>query len=342
MLHALTTLALMAGSTNICTSQNCVVYADTATTLYTVDPATLQQTQLCNFQGLPGAGVSSTSVNDIAVDNNGVLYAVTGDALYQVDPSNCQTTLLASVAQVSTAFNGLSCLIGGQIVAGDAYGNVVQLDPSTGSVTTVGSYGNGYGCSGDIVANANGTIYSTAVTNPPNTSTDMLVTLDPNNNYAATVIGDIGYVGVFGLGYWAGVLYGFDQSGNVLTIDPSTGAGTVQITNSGIVWHGGATTPEAPTCTNTCTPNATQCDASGNLNSCDLQSNGCYAWDVYACGTGSTCSNGACVGTCTNACTANATQCDSSGNLDTCAIASPGCTEWSAQPCPSNQVCSHR
>jgi hypothetical protein len=122
---------------------------------------------------------------------------------------------------------------------------VVSINPSSGAVSSAGSFGS-LACSGDLVAinDANGTIYATATDPSCSSCNDKLVTLDPNS-YAATVIGDVGYTKVFGLGFWGGKLYGFTHAGLTLQINPQTGAAT-QIDTSSYSFSGGATTPLAP------------------------------------------------------------------------------------------------
>jgi hypothetical protein len=335
MMHlAVATLALMStGTSNICTTQACVVYAETAADLYQIDPVQLTQTYLCAFSGVDGA------VNDIAIDANGNLYGLTADTLYKVNPTTCAASVAANVKQVSSTFNGLSFLIDGRLIAADTSGNVVQIDPSTGGVNQVGTYGGNLGSSGDIVALSTGTIYATAIDS--SSTSDILVTLDPTT-FKATRVGPItGYSQIYGLGYWAGVLYGFDSNGDVLTINPATGAATVAISNSGLSWYGAGTTPLAPTtCTDACAAGSTQCDASGELETCETQDDGCLDWSSGPCGAGLTCSGGQCVATCTSDCIPFTSQCDSSGNLQTCTLEPSGCLNWVSAPCDSTEVCT--
>jgi hypothetical protein len=125
-------------------------------------------------------------------------------------------------------------------------------------VTTLGNYGQNLVSSGDLVTLSDGTIYATAidqtcVANSPSPCADLLVGLDPTT-YSANLVGSIEdasgnpFQGIWGLGYWAGVLYGFDSTGDVLTIDPITGQATlVSGGDGGVPWYGAGTTPLAPT-----------------------------------------------------------------------------------------------
>jgi hypothetical protein len=215
------------------------VYAQTATDLYTIDPTTLTQTHVGTF----GGDLAGLQVFDIAVRADGLIYAITSTDLYTVNPSSCLGTHVASLG-TSTVFNSLTFTLSGQLLAADATaGDVDEIDPTTGTVTTVGSYGNGLTSSGDLVALSSGVIYATA--NDFTSGSDVLVTVDPTNGYAATVIGPTGFSQIYGLAYWAGVIYGFDSVGHVITISPATGVGTQVGTNSS-PWYGAGTTPRAP------------------------------------------------------------------------------------------------
>jgi len=328
----LTLLALLSTG-DICTTQNCAVYAETATDLYQIDPVTLTQSHLCTFSGVDGP------VNDIAVDDNGTLYALTADELYTVNINNCASSPLTSVSGGS-GFNGLSFLLDGRLIAVDTSGDVTQINPSSGATHSLGNYGSSLGSSGDVVALSNGQIYATALDTTGQIADDILVTLDPNT-FTATPVGTIqGYSHIYGLGYWAGVLYGFDDHGDVLKIDPSNASAVVAINNS-FEWYGAGTTPQAPTqCTSTCSSGTTSCDNSGNLLTCTLGSNGCYDWVPSSCGSGMACSNGSCQATCSDACFPFSKQCVNGTTAETCQIQSNGCFNWNTLPCGANQVCS--
>lgn len=233
------------GGTTICSTQNCTVYAQTGTDLYSIDPSTLAQTHVGAFSG----DLSGASVYDIAVRADGLIYAITATDLYSVNPSTCVGTHIA-VLTGANGFNGLTFTLTGTLLAADnSTGDVDAIDPTTGTVSTVGNYGSLSGTqlysSGDLVALSNGVIYATATDNSGN-NPDVLVTVDPTNSYAATVVGSTGYYGIYGLAYWAGVVYGFDDEGDSLSIDPTTGIATLISNNSAFMWFGAGTTPNAP------------------------------------------------------------------------------------------------
>jgi hypothetical protein len=235
---------------SICTTQRCVVYASDDHTLYQVDPTnpgSLQQ--LCAFGGALNS-TSADTVTDIAVTPDGVLYAITETHLYTVDPQTCSATQQATLSTSNQRYVGLAFTAGGVLVAADETGDVETIDTSTGQVSQAGTFGGTLACSGDIVAidDTSQTIFATAVDTSCTSSscTDKLVTLDPST-FQATVVGDIGYKQVYGLGYWAGQLYGFSRAGQTLQIDPTSGQATVLQTNSTLKFSGAGMTPLAPT-----------------------------------------------------------------------------------------------
>jgi hypothetical protein len=238
----------------VCTNAGCAVYASTDHALYQVNPTTLAETQLCTFGGQL-TQTSADNVTDIAITSTGTLYAITETALFTVslpNGSTCAATKVASLSTSSTKFVCLAFTTGDTLLASDEKGNVYTIVATNGTVTQVGTFGGTLSCSGDMVAinDANQTIYASAFDSSCSGShcTDKLVTLAAPS-YTATVVGDLGYSQVYGLGYWAGTLYGFTYAGQTLQIDPTSGASTLINTVAGTAFSGGATTPLAPVVT---------------------------------------------------------------------------------------------
>jgi hypothetical protein len=230
---------------NLCDSQRCVVYASADHDLYQIDPQTLEQEHLCAFGG-DLSGSSADVVTDLAVSAQGTVYAITLTKLYTVDPASCAATRVATLSQAGTRWVGLTFTASGELLGADGSGAVAQIDPASGQVTAAGSFRNGLACSGDLVAinDAQGSIYATATDGSG--GNDLLVKLDPGS-HVASVVGDVGYRSVFGLGFWAGKLYAFTHAGATLEIDPATGAATsIGTTSPAVSFSGGATTPLAP------------------------------------------------------------------------------------------------
>lgn len=224
-----------------------MVYAHTATKLYKVEPATLAQTLLCN----PVTNLNNEEMFDLAVRADGVIYVLTPSNLYEVNVGTCRATLRAGLS-TSLTFNGMTFTLAGKLIAATTTGEVVEINPTTGAVTTIGDYGGTLGSSGDLVALSNGDIFATA-TDSANTTADYLVSLNPLAGYAATRIGRITsrtgsvlHTQIYGLGYWAGTLYGFKGNGDVIGIDPTNGFATVVDQFPGTAWYGAGATPKAP------------------------------------------------------------------------------------------------
>jgi len=76
-------------------------------------------------------------------------------------------------------------------------------------------------------------MYGTAykLSDAPKTGTqlqNLLIKLDPNTGHVLQTVGSTGYPELFGVSYALGKVFGFthDGTGDVVTIDPMTGAGT--------------------------------------------------------------------------------------------------------------------
>ncbi len=144
------------------------IYADTDTSLYTVDPMTKSVAQVGDFQGL-GGGSGDDVTTDLAVNAAGEVFVNTETAVYKVTlPSGTGSVPVTKVATISTqsgqsfyalAFAPPGVLGAGEtLVGGDGSGEVWAIDPTTGATQDLGNFGpapSGYhqvfGVSGDIV-----------------------------------------------------------------------------------------------------------------------------------------------------------------------------------------------
>jgi len=135
----------------------------------------------------------------------------------------------------------------GTLLGADKDGNYRRIEPKTGAVTPIGSWGPGYSASGDIVATMDGTLYALAdAGGSASYDNDALVTLDPKTG-KATEIGRTGFYAVWGAGFWCGRVYGFTEGGQVVEIDVKTGQGKqVGKAAPGIQFNGAGVTPRAP------------------------------------------------------------------------------------------------
>ncbi len=220
------------------------VYAHTASELYKVDPDTLAVTKVGNFTWSDG----TDSMTDIAINKTGLMLGVSFTAVYRVDPATAAATRLST--GLSGTFNGLSFvpaamlgMTGDDVLVGtrNADGVVFKIEPMTGHAMAIGNMGS-FSSSGDLVAVTN---FGTAQTADNGISNDRLVRLAPQS-FAATAVGtDIGYADIWGVAFWKNKIFGFTASGQFVTIDPTTGAGTL-VQSNGPAWWGAAVTTSAP------------------------------------------------------------------------------------------------
>jgi serine/threonine protein kinase len=227
----------------LCAQQRCRIYASTEHELFSIDPHAPGNVQLlCAFRG----AVGSAPVADIAVDADGMLWAITQTDLVRVIPETCDTSLAAHLSPAGKAFNGLTFTRQGDLLAANPSGELSRIDRTTGEATPVGTVGTGLGCSGDLVAMADGSIFATArELNSPNLSGDWLVRIDPTT-FTSTRVKTLGLGDIYGLATWNGTLYGFDRAGRTLAIDGVTGKASLLSTTPGRAFYGAAVTPLAP------------------------------------------------------------------------------------------------
>jgi hypothetical protein len=218
------------------------VYAHSASTLYEVDPNDLTVTVVGDF-GWP-AGSLGEEMTDIALDEDGNMVGVSFSRVYAVNKDSAECTYLSDLQ--SGMYNGLSWVEGVAVdpnvktlVGVNTGGDYLSIDPGTGSSSQVGSYGGSYGSSGDLVYVRGAGIFATAT--HPSYGSDVLVSVHAPSGQA-TLIGETGFDSIWGLAYWGGLLFGFTDGGEFLTIDPDTGQGTLVESTGNSFWGAGVTT----------------------------------------------------------------------------------------------------
>ena len=218
------------------------VYAHSAETLYAINPDDLSLTVVGDFQW-PG---ETDQMTDIALDADGNMVGVSFFRIYAVDPETAACTLLANFD--GGEFNGLGFVegVGGEesatLIGATHGGQWYAVNPDTGATRLTGSYGDAIGSSGDLAYIRDAGTYATI--EYPDYATDGLATIDPDTG-AATVIGETGFLDIWGVAYWAGEVFGFTGDGEFLRIDVDTGEGTVVESSSRSFWGAGVT-PLAP------------------------------------------------------------------------------------------------
>lgn len=195
--------------------------------LYTIDDSTGAATLI---------GSTGVTLTDIAFSGS-TLYGVTYNDFYTVNPETGMSTLVGS-----TGYSGVNTLDvdkDGTIYSADFLTReLLTINPATGAATVVGSFGSFgssglFGFGGGLAFGQDGTLYGTFYCGVG----DCLAIIDPLSGNA-TKVGDINntYVGIFGLEFKQDILYGVSPTGQVLTIDTSTGAGTLVGTNDLEQW----------------------------------------------------------------------------------------------------------
>jgi len=241
------------------------LYAHDQKKLFVIDPTTLKAGKpklsvVGSFSFDASIPTNERSVNDIAVTPDGKLYAVSKTTLYRVDPFTAKLTKVTVVKDkndkspppnVSLTFEK-----SGMLLASDMDGALRRIHyqgSQKGKVEDIGVYGDGQGSSGDLVAIKDGTLYGVSQKGMgATTSNNKLLKINPSTGKASP-IGSIGHGYVWGLAYWAGVIYGFTSEknpdgGKLLKIDPKTGKGTLmnEYPYFPHQFWGAAVTPMAP------------------------------------------------------------------------------------------------
>lgn len=203
------------------------VYGHSADTLFALDPVTKAVTQIGKFSGCD-------AVVDIALDEMSNLYATSNTALYTVDKKSAACTQLST----GTYPNSLSFVPKGTVdpsveaLVGYEDDQYVRIDTKTGAKTTIGSLGSGLKSSGDIVSVKGGKTYLTVKSTSGKTcsTNDCLVEVDPATGTMVKNWGSIEHHNVFGLSFWGGKVYGFDDAGDLFEVT----FGTSQLATSTI------------------------------------------------------------------------------------------------------------
>jgi hypothetical protein len=221
------------------TTYDATVYATSGTSLYQINPSDWSETQIGTY------GVAD-SMTDLAMTPDGNIYTVSSSALYHIDLGTGAATKVMTVT--GSLNNALTFLPDNRLLAADAGGTLKVIDPVAKTVTNIGSYGNGYGSSGDLVAVGDGTMFGISATGSGvSTSNNMLIIVDTGTG-AATPVGLIGYGNVFGLAYYKSRVIAFtgqSGTGRIIEIDPATGAATLRATHNHN-YFGGTVSPLIP------------------------------------------------------------------------------------------------
>jgi hypothetical protein len=184
------------------------VFGHSYDTLFKLEPITKQVTVVGPFQGC-------SNIVDLAIDKDSKIIAGSFAGLYWVDKTNAKCTLIANGGYP----NSLSFVPAGTLdpneeaLVGYQNSTYVRISTTTGQITQMGSIGNGYVSSGDIVSVKGGGTYLTV---KGNGCSDCLFEVDPKTGGMVKNWGPTGYPSIFGIAFWAGSVYGFTDNGDLV------------------------------------------------------------------------------------------------------------------------------
>ena len=202
------------------TNASAALYASTADYLLdTIDPATGNATVI----GLIGGASNAQRMDGIAFSPSGALFGIQNLAAPQLWSINTTTAAASEIGSLGLALNpgdgavALEFSPSGTLYTATTGGQLYTVNTTTGAATLVGNIGRP--AAGDLAFAPNGTLYmSSGAGSDPNS----LILVDPTTG-AGTVVGPIGFNDVFGSEFIGNTLYGLDASGDLITIDPTTG-----------------------------------------------------------------------------------------------------------------------
>jgi hypothetical protein len=220
------------------------IYAHSDGVLYTIDLVTKALVTIGNFNA-----PMSDVITDLAVAPDGTIYVISETALYTANSTNAQVTKVGSLAACGQKGVALTTTADGRLWMGDFMGAICQIDfmANPPVVKAPVMMSNNMALAGDMVGVDNGTVFGTAydLGQSATQNNNILVKVNVDTG-AVTQIGPSGYPKLFGASFSQGKVFGFthDGTGRVVTIDTTTGAGTMfstfmdPATNKGISFAG--------------------------------------------------------------------------------------------------------
>jgi hypothetical protein len=203
--------------------------------LYHIDLANKDLVLVGPFNA-PQVGGKEDVITDLAVAPDNTIYVISKTHLYKADPKDGHVSDLGAVTACGTEAVALTFENDGTLYAADFNGQFCKIDPTKSpiSVTPIAMIGQGLAIAGDLVAVGDNTMYGSAykISDGNNSGTglnNILVKIDPSTGMISQQVGSTGFPKMFGVAYALGQVFGFthDGSGDVVTIDPKTGKGTL-------------------------------------------------------------------------------------------------------------------
>jgi hypothetical protein len=224
-----------------------VIYAHSPTQLYRLNPTTDAVSLVGTFSG----ACALDEIIDIALDKSSNAYVTGFAGFYKLDLATAVCTLVArggypnslSFVPKGTLDPNEEALVGYE---GSTY---VRIDTASGVITDVGTLAGGYQSSGDIVSTIDGGTFLTA---NGNGCGDCLLQVNPRTGDLVQNYGSVLHPAVYGLAFWAGTVYGFDNAGEIFSVGPASN-GTLAIHDipvthppAGLQFYGAGSTTTAP------------------------------------------------------------------------------------------------
>ena len=214
---------------------NCYsVYAHSDHTLYVIDLMTKALQTVGPFKA-PVVNNVEDVITDLAVAPDGTIWVISETALYKASATDGHVTKVGSLAACGTRGVALTFTAAGKLYTGDFKGAICEIDVAQTPpvVKPPVTLKNGMALSGDLVAVADGTVFGTVYKISDNAGqgtnlSNVLAKIDVTTG-VVTQLGASGYPKLFGVSYAHGHVIGFthDGTGNVIEMDPATGAGTI-------------------------------------------------------------------------------------------------------------------
>jgi hypothetical protein len=177
-------------------------------------------------------------LTDIALDPAGTLYGLS-DAyptqLLTIDRATANVTTLGALELYNANALVAAPAPSGTLYLG-AYDHVHSLDATSLTVKEIAYFPGSYNSAGDLAFVGERLFASARLGSNPPTDTLMEVNLSDGS---MRIISDLGFRCVWGLSGSGPLLFGFTCEGNILSIDPTTGAST-KITRVGAAFTGAA------------------------------------------------------------------------------------------------------
>ncbi len=213
-------------------SHKCGVKEGCYALAYAHSPSALYEIRLPSGQ-VTEIGSTFVQLTDIALVSNTQLLGLTYTSLYDVDTITGQATFLLSTN--TSGMVAFDLAPDGQLYVGGG-STLYRLDASSGQITAVGEYPQGWQASGDL-AFLQGRLLATSRTST--SSEDALTEFDLATGQSKN-LGPTGFTCIWGLAAFGETLYGLTCNGQVLGIDPNTGAAKVLSSGGPAFWGASA------------------------------------------------------------------------------------------------------